>query len=366
MWLLPSGPDQVGEALARANPSEVDIGRNPIQCKIEGKITIFSNGNNAFPIATRLVLDLLITYKERRFCNESGYFPMIEILVLMGVGLLLTSLDSVDDTPADEDGGSDTSSESEDDLNAGDDVVIDGSFADVADLILTPEQLDGALVSNGAFVLNTGGGNDVVITGDADDDFRTGSGDDIALAGDGDDQVALGSGDDQYGSLDTATAPNTALGNSEAGNDIVLGGLGNDTIIDQFGSNILRGQDDSDTLNTVDAETEPTPDEVSGGNGDDFIFVDQGDRVETGDGADTVTMTVSGEPDPLVITISDFSPDSDAIQLQGVSTDDIITFTQIGNEADGTLGTNIAINGTIFAEVIGGASLTLADIVLIP
>jgi len=27
LWLLPSGPDQVGEALARANPSNPDIGK---------------------------------------------------------------------------------------------------------------------------------------------------------------------------------------------------------------------------------------------------------------------------------------------------------------------------------------------------
>ncbi len=293
---------------------------------------------------------------------------MIEILMLIGVGVFLTTLDSVSDAPnEDADGDAVTDPDTDSPMpteSPNNDAVVAAEFADQAPDFLSDGQLENLTVAEGPLSVDTGDGNDLIIGSSQDDIVESGSGNDVVLGGDGDDQITLSAGNDLYG----LTSIDPILGNVDLGDDSVQGGLGDDTLIDFFGSNILLGQGGNDIINAIDAdsETETTPDQVSGGIGDDALFIDSGDTAETGAGTDSVQAVVAGDGSTNMITITDFSLLSDGLSLQGLSEDDVVTIQDTSEDPDVDNQATIFVNGNPVIEVIGGRGLTVEDIVVIP
>lgn len=96
---------------------------------------------------------------------------------------------------------------------------------------------------DGDDVIISRGGEDIIVSGDGDDIIVSGSGDDYIEAGDGDDLVIAGSGDDiVYG------GQGYDLIIAGSGNDYVDGGADNDLIIGNSGNDILLGGAGSDIL----------------------------------------------------------------------------------------------------------------------
>lgn len=287
----------------------------------------------------------------------------ILLLISMGIGLYtVTGL---------LDGGTD-SQEPEDDtmdplpLDMSGNILVDIEFQDALSDTLTEDEFADIEFLDAPLDVDAGDEDDFVAGGSGDDELDLGDGDDIALGGAGDDVVDLGAGDDQYGVEALATAGEEIFGNVHLGDDTVSGGAGSDQITDIYGSNTLDGGDGNDLLQAFDATDEEgvTADHLDGGAGDDVFIVDQGDTVVTGTGNDDVRVLVGDDADDIegseVVVIEDFDIAADALQLGGMFDE-----TELSVEVfeDGT-GSTVLWNDTPIVRVIGGGTLTLADILI--
>lgn len=119
-------------------------------------------------------------------------------------------------------------------------------------------------------VVESGAGDDFIMTGAGNDRIDAGDGNDTVYAGEGRDDVFGNSGDDHLSGGD--------------GNDVVYGGDGNDFMTGTAGNDYLEGGAGDDTIwGGADNDI------VSGGRGNDRLEGDAGnDTVYTGLGADTV------------------------------------------------------------------------------
>jgi hypothetical protein len=103
-------------------------------------------------------------------------------------------------------------------------------------------------------IVDAGGGNDSVTTGEGDDLIRGGAGNDVLTAGDGDDALQGEDGDDRL------------IGG--AGDDILLGGAGDDTLVGGEGNDLVNAGSGNDT---IEIATDDGSDTVDGGEGNDTI-----------------------------------------------------------------------------------------------
>lgn len=133
-------------------------------------------------------------------------------------------------------------------------------------------------------LIEAGAGDDALIGALGDDQLYGEDGNDKLLGGDGDDLLDGGAGDDDL------------LGSY--GDDQLLGGEGSDLLQGGHGDDTLFGGDDIDT------------DFLNGGAGDDHLHAGDFDNLNGGSGEDTFVLE-----DVTGVTIDDFNPDEDVIEL---------------------------------------------------
>ncbi|QFT58692.1 hypothetical protein FIU94_07625 [Sulfitobacter sp. THAF37] len=331
---------------------------------------------------------------------------MYALLALLGLGAAFALVagiggddDAVDETPEQEEMPPVVSLQT---FTDGDDAVLDQRYVEDAranadDLVaegeLTRAEADAALdairIAQNPANLDTGAGDDYVVTGDGADTVRAGAGDDVVVGGGGNDLVSLGDGDDVYGSdVRTISLPDDVIGFPdsgfgifgtdaalEGGDDTIMGGAGMDAISDSFGRNVVFGNQGQDFIVTVDEDGPgASPDTVDGGFGNDTLVVDQGDVVTGNQGRDLVTVDLfAGVSDDYAeITITDFQPGIDTLELEGsfgllmppspTGPDDVpVNPISVADLADGTAAI-VSVNGIPVVRVMGGAGMTVADV----
>lgn len=199
---------------------------------------------------------------------------------------------------------------------------------------------DGADYADGAGgqdVLQGGAGNDKLLGGTGDDRVFGGTGDDVLFGGAGNDAVLGGAGNDQI--------------NGGTGNDVLSGGAGDDSLHGMWGNNILDGGAGQDTLmggrgDDVLYGRDPDAaeqDYLNGGSGNDHIIAGAGDIANGGAGADTFVIEAANG----VVTVDDFNPDEDRLEVEYQGTVPVIT-TQLTDS-----GTDVMADGTTIAVLKG-------------
>lgn len=294
---------------------------------------------------------------------------MVGILALLGLGLLIGGiavLSDDDDNSSSEEGVEPTSIRGEEDeplLFIGEEYF--DEFEAALDALVDEEEFtqaeaDALLAETetaaGPLDIVSGNESDGILGGSDDDSIESGAGEDLVYGGEGDDTILLGDGADVSGASDrTGTFPDDLrpfevedAGLStpavlEAGNDTIRGGDGADDIADGYGSNELRGERGNDFIVAVDRDG-LTPDLVRGGVGSDALVVDEGDTVDTGVGQDFVTVDLTNGVDDAyqLVTIQDFDPSLDSLELEG---------------ADSLVGGA----GAVTLEAVDGATLVLVN-----
>ena len=197
------------------------------------------------------------------------------------------------------------------------------------------ERVDAVGTTGGVTLTSDIAGDQVMLGGSGDDDFKSGSGNDALLGFDGDDVLDAGEGDNEvFGGEGNDTMT------SESGADYLFGGAGDDTIDAGSGDDRVRGGEGNDEIEAGDGAdrvfAEAGDDTVRGGGGDDVLSGGEGNDALFGGGDDDVlfseggddTLNGGGGQDLFFIadgssgtdTIEDFSLTSDA------STNDTIRF----------------------------------------
>jgi Ca2+-binding RTX toxin-like protein len=158
-------------------------------------------------------------------------------------------------------------------------------------------------------LINSGGGDDIISSGNSNDLLYGADGDDILSAGAGHDILLGGDGGD--------------IVESTSGNDVLMGMQGNDFLVDHHGRGIFQGGEGHDELDAggTDHNFIPEPDPNSneegavlptqfgalldGGSGNDHILrdTDSSDLIAGGRGDDRITLT--GGQDVIVFNRGD-------------------------------------------------------------
>lgn len=266
------------------------------------------------------------------------------------------------------------------DASAEDDFVLAEEFRatveellaeDVANGEITQEEADQELANilflESPFAVSTDGGEDLLVTGTGADLVETGPGLDAVVGSAGNDVISLGSGPDIFLDLRNSDVEAGSFlvpaDGVKPGNDTVDGGSGDDLIRDAYGSNLIEGRAGNDTLESVDFD-DLSPDRVLGGPGDDRIVVDEGDEVNTGNGGDVVVLEIpSGAPEP------GYTP----VVINDFTSADTIEIV-IGAEAeaqtpllfaarDGS-GSVITLGGVVIAELPGAVNVDADSVAL--
>ena len=197
-----------------------------------------------------------------------------------------------------------------------------------------------ALNTSGGITLTSDiAGDQRILGGSGDDDFKTGAGNDTLLGGAGADVLNAGGGD-----------------------NTVFGGAGSDEITSEAGADVIRGNGGDDTIDSGSGD-----DNVSGGRGDDEISAGDGaDRVFGGAGADVLrgdggadvifdgagndTVMGGGDNDVLIVGAGDDT-------LMGGGGEDLFFFnsdsTGTNTVEDFTLTSNAATNDRVRFEFDG-------------
>ncbi len=320
---------------------------------------------------------------------------MMAIFLLLGVGLAVSAIALSGDD------GDDGAGAEPQELTEGDDQVIGADYRGGAESYLADLVAEGELsqAEADAFLaetlfpdspvnLDAGAGDDAMLGTAGDDTLLGGVGNDYIAGGAGDDLVVLGDGEDVYGIDErSASLPDDILffpvdsglfgseEDYEGGDDTVVGGAGNDAISDSYGANEINGQQGDDFIISVDQDG-LTPDTVLGGHGDDILVVDQGDLVNTSLGADLVTVDLFAgvAAEYQVVTIDDFDPSQDRIELEGASEllrgpapsgpDDVVENPVTVTDLEDGSGAVISVNGIPVVVVIGGQGMTIGNVLI--
>jgi Ca2+-binding RTX toxin-like protein len=154
------------------------------------------------------------------------------------------------------------------------------------------------------YEINSGSGNDFVVTSAGDDFVNLGEGDDAAVLGLGDDIAIGGAGNDLL------------FGN--AGDDVLFGGTGDDIIRGGIGDDNLGGGSGNDNINGGAGNDiirgGAGNDVMSGGAGDDLIIAGAGNDVLTGgEGKDTFRFVANSNAE--LDKVAGFNPTQDVIEL---------------------------------------------------
>jgi len=290
-------------------------------------------------------------------------------LIMGGLSIGLSVLPSFAGTAGTADEADPGQGQDLDDYTDQSDLIVSDEHAEILGTILDviDEPMPEPELVEGALRVNSGAGDDVVVGSSAADVIHSGDGDDVVAGGMGNDRIELGAGDDVYGLnplLEDYEADHLqALGVLELGNDKVRGGVGDDSLSDRFGSNRLIGNQGDDTLVGLDdaSEAQATPDILLGGFGDDHIHADEGDVVVGGRGVDTITLHLSptmGDADPQPIVIEDFAQGVDKLELEGLNDGSDLGI----RDMEDATGAEVLLDGKVVARVLGGAGLTLGDV----
>ena len=201
------------------------------------------------------------------------------------------------------------------------------------------DSIDGFAGDDG---LNGGEGNDTVNGGAGHDDIKSGGGDDEVYGGEGNDTIKGGSGDDLIDGGDGDDHIDAGLGN-----DTVFGGLGNDTLFGRrgidtavFAGSILDFVFDPDAglrdtfevtdLNAADGDQgTDTLTRFAFLQFDDFTYdirVNNGPLVVAQD-------VVTDEETPVVLTVSAYDFEGDALSIAGVTFPGTVAITPLSNAA---------------------------------
>ncbi|MGK7888488.1 MAG: Calx-beta domain-containing protein [Leptolyngbyaceae cyanobacterium] len=152
-------------------------------------------------------------------------------------------------------------------------------------------------------VINALRGNDVVVTGQGDDQVWGKRGRDFIDVGNSNDRVMGGRHRDVINAGDGDDFVNGGRGGDE-----IRGGAGNDTLLGGRGRDSLFGDAGDDTLNGGRAR-----DQLNGGGGDDILDGGAGsDTLTGGTGSDIFVLSLRIGRD----TITDFDPNDDRLQLK--------------------------------------------------
>ncbi|MBR4343536.1 MAG: DUF2974 domain-containing protein, partial [Lachnospiraceae bacterium] len=146
------------------------------------------------------------------------------------------------------------------------------------------------------YVVNASGGNDVIVTGYADNTVNAGAGNDEVYTYFGDDIINGEAGNDTIFAGD--------------GNNTVNGGAGNDTIVTGDDDDIINGGADDDTIFAGDGNDQiyggTGSDDMDGGAGDDtyYIGTDHGnDVIRDAEGISTVIFEDGISPDDYKFSV---------------------------------------------------------------
>lgn len=211
---------------------------------------------------------------------------------------------------------------------------------------------------------------DYASLGTGDDAASMGAGNDIVEAGAGNDLIAGGNGND----IELGEAGNDSL-SGDLGEDSLSGGTGNDQLLGGSGADILAGGDGDDTISGFNANAGATAqmtgsdggDELFGGTGNDTLLLGRGDAATGGTGDDTFQLDGRWRDGTGVFTIHDYSGADDQIVLMYAPSIDphtslpIVPQITVETSADGASAL-IKMNGTLIAQVEGGAGLKASDI----
>ncbi|MDU9003049.1 calcium-binding protein [Sedimentitalea todarodis] len=193
---------------------------------------------------------------------------------------------------------------------------------------------------SGADMLFGHGGADLMLGGDGEDTLQGGDGADSLRGGDGDDALHGGLGD-----------------------DTLVGGQGQDTLFGGFGDDLLVGSE-------ADQDDDEIKDYLNGGQGDDLLVAGRGDVMTGGDGADQFVLD-AGETgnrddasDPGSIRLMDFDAEEDQLLVMSDLEQNPAPQIEVIADEDTPGLSHILIDGNEVASVMGGATLTAEDIVV--
>ncbi|MEQ8294165.1 MAG: calcium-binding protein [Roseovarius sp.] len=176
-------------------------------------------------------------------------------------------------------------------------------------------------------------------------------------AGDGNDRIA---GNSVPNMIDAGGGNDVVRADRGAGADLVIGGEGNDSLSGTGGmvEDFDAGNGQTIIVRTVETDT------LIGGEGDDLLISENGADLTGGPGADTFGIDYLGTlegAEPLPATqVRDYDPAEDLIVVSLPRTEDPEDLS-VAVWEDGQ-GADIMLDGMVLANVMGGQSLTLADI----
>lgn len=190
------------------------------------------------------------------------------------------------------------------------------------------------------------------IYGSLEDDVLTiGQFGDRVIGFDGDDTIAFAEGEDTEGrDMDVVAGSGDDTVTLGLGDDSVMGGLGADTIFGGGGVDEIDGGYGDDIITSTDLDADAA-DTVFGGAGDDTFFADSGDALVGGTGVDEFNVDLTAET-ATAVAIDDFDAASEQLNIS-VSLDLDATPTTTFEVAAGGIGTNVVVDDTVVALLIG-------------
>ncbi len=225
--------------------------------------------------------------------------------------------------------------------SGGSDYLSGGTDADFLSGNVGNDTLDGG---DGEDILVGGAGDDMLLGGLGDDELHGETGSDIILGGEGNDRIWADSQSDLLAGLDGDDYVDGGAGNDQisgqGGNDTLLGGEGNDLLLGGEGDDILLGGSGSDVL-----AAGPGYDIVDGGEGRDIYVYERGDgRLIIRDlGSNTLRFGNDISSDGLSLVLGSLGlrtgAEGDEIHIENFNPDDV--FGQVAIDrfefADGTV-----------------------------
>lgn len=270
------------------------------------------------------------------------------------------------------DGGNDTVTGDDGALYDADSYTREVFGTEVDDSLSAEEELDLAFfLGEGNDLLDASEGADYAESGAGDDTVSMREGNDIVLGGAGNDLIDAGTGFDMaFGEA----GEDTILGNG--GNDLLSGGVDNDLLSGGTGADELFGGDGDDTIHGLSeglssqsgATVIDGVDTLAGGAGNDTLFLGPGDIGIGGEGEDIFQLDQTRTDLADVSRITDYQA-GDRLEIHYTptfnqnGTEDPVVLNLVANAGD--TGQIITMNGRPIADVIGGQTLRLADLVLV-
>ncbi len=234
------------------------------------------------------------------------------------------------------DGGSDNGSGNADDqilrdddmarsvsAGPGDDLVFGAGGGDT---LSGDDGMDALVGETGADLLFGGAGDDLLLGAWGNDELSGGAGDDALIGGSGQDLLSGDGGDDLLVGSSGADTLNGGDGDDEVVGIDLNAGMGIDDLIEfsradleaqlteTYGSDLRDSDVDRIVSGAFNANlADQQSDELYGGAGNDALVGDNGDLMQGDGGTDEFNVFTS--PGDDVVTIADFAPDTETLQL---------------------------------------------------